>query len=121
MDQLLSFAQSATPLAILAIAVGGLVFTIYSLFKGKKVDKISDVQDEKYPEIQKHLKKIEETYQDIKQKQDYIITFQTNHSLHEIPDIVKTLDKMDGKIDTLISKQAEHGERISRIEGKLYK
>lgn len=121
MEGLLSFAQSATPLAILAIAVGGLVFTIYSLFKGKKVDKISDVQDEKYPKIEKILAQIDETYQDVKERQEYIIKFQTNHSLHEMVDIRDMVNRIDGKIDTLIAKQAEHGERISRIEGKLEK
>jgi len=127
MESFWTFLKNPTPNATIILIVA-LVLVVPNIDKlapyipfFKRQKKISDVQDEKYPEIKKHLKNIEESYQDIKEKQDYIITFQTNHSLHEIPQIVKTLDKMDEKIDTLISKQADHGERISRIEGKLEK
>lgn len=117
MESLLTFLENPTSNAVIIIVV--IAFAVrdipavarYIPFF-KKVNKISDVQDEKYPQIEKMLRQIEKSHQDI-------ITFQTNHSMHEIPEIVKKLDKMDIKLDSVIEKQAEHGERISRIEGKL--
>lgn len=109
MDSLISFAQSATPIAVLAIAVGGLVFTIYSLFKNKTVDKISDTQDEKYPEIQEMLSAM-------KVLSDQNRTLLENHFKHEIPEMredIKTIKDTVGRMELNFEK------RITRIETKM--
>lgn len=111
MDSLISFAQSATPLAILAIAVGGLVFTIYSLFKGKKVDKISDVQDEKYPQIEKMLSAMQELSRQNE-------TLLENHFKHEIPEMrddIKSIKETVGRMELNFEK------RITRVETLIEK
>ena len=52
MHEILTFAQTASPLAITAIAVIGLVYAIYKLSRGENIlTKVSDTQDVKYPEL----------------------------------------------------------------------
>lgn len=109
MEALISFAQSATPIAVLAIAVGGLVFTIYSLFTGKTVDKISDVQDEKYPQIEKMLTAMQEL-----SKQNE--TLLENHFKHEIPEM---RDDIKSIKDTVGRMELNFEKRITRIETKM--
>jgi len=111
MSELFSFAQSATPIAILAIAVGGLVFTIYSLFKGRTVDKISDVQDEKYPEIQRVL----ESMKILSEQNEKLLE---NHFKHEIPEM---RDDIKSIKDTVGRMELNFEKRITRIETKMEK
>lgn len=125
MESLWTFLTNPTPNATIIVIVA-LVLVIPNIDKIsqyipilKRQKKISDVQDEKYPELEKILGRIEKSHEDIKKRQEYISTFQTNHRLHEIIDIKNMVNKIDGKIDVLIEKQSDHGERISRIEGKL--
>ncbi len=53
--------------------------------------------------------------------------FSTNHSMHEIPDIKKSVDRMELKLDRLFERMDEHGNRlteletINRVEGKANK
>lgn len=42
--------------------------------------------------------------------------FATNHAMHEIPDIKKSVDRMEGKLDKLFERMDEHGNRLTAIE-----
>lgn len=122
--EILDFATTASPIATIALLVcivGVLVFRLIvdkpllqGLFSTGK--KISDVQDEKYPELKKHLEYLEELYGENKK-------FQENHSMHEIPEIVKTIARIENKIETGFSalqlEQKSQGERIANIEGRF--
>lgn len=83
MHEIITFAQSATPLMILAIAVVGLVYAIYKLSKGEDLlKKVSNVQDEKYPKIEQGM--------EIMAKLDKIAG---NH-LHELPEMKQQINQL---------------------------
>jgi uncharacterized protein YoxC len=109
MDSLLIFAKEASPIAILAVAVGGLVFTIYSLLKGRTVDKISDVQDKKYPQIEKMLSAMQELSRQNE-------TLLENHFKHEIPEMRDDLKSIKNTVNRM---ELNFEKRITRIETKM--
>lgn len=120
MESFWTFLTNPTPNATIILIVALILIVpnidkiaVYIPFL-KRQKKISDVQDEKYPELIKMLRVV-------KSGQERIEKFESNHRLHEIPEMVKTLGSMNSKLDSVMEKQSEHGERISRIEGKLEK
>jgi len=90
MYEIIQFAQSATPLMILTIAVIGLVYVAIKLSKGESIiKKISGIQDEKYPKIEHGL--------EIMAKLDLI----ANNHLHELPEMKTKIDKLTDNMDSL--------------------
>lgn len=113
MEKLLHFLENPTSNATLIVVVALIVIVPNIRYISKyipilnKIFKISDVQDEKYPQV---LQGVE-----IIRKLDKIAD---NH-LHELPDIKKSVDRIEVKMDELYKISSSHGERISKIEGKL--
>lgn len=113
MAQIFNFLQNPTSNATLIIIV--VVLVVIPNIKQiaqfipiiNKIFKISDIQDEKYPREEQSL--------EIMKKLDKIAD---NH-LHELPDMKKTIDRIEAKMDELYKVSSSHGERISKIEGKL--
>lgn len=106
MSELLTIAQTISPLGIIAI----LVIIIYQLIDGRGLlSKIRGTQEEKYPEIQKHLDYLEESYENQKK-------FQENHSMHEIPAILDTIGRIEKKVDKLGEIQINQGLDLARLK-----
>ena len=117
MQEILSFANQASPLAILAIAVIGLVYTIYKLSKNETVvSKISGVQDEKYPSLEAHYDKIQKHMDEL----DFVYAeqkkFRENHSLHEIPEIRDSINRIEIKVDKMADMQYNMGLDVARLK-----
>lgn len=111
MNEILQFAQTVSPLGIIAL----LVIVIFQLINGKGIlSNIRGTQKEKYPEITEHFKLLQQEYKNLKK-------FQENHSMHEIPDIVKKLDKMDSKLDEIAKTQTTDGNRLTKLETLVIK
>ena len=137
MKQILTFLENANTNAMLIIGMlvfGAVLLAPYIpsiakyipfLRKVEKnsttIDKISDVQDEKYPQLNLRHDEIRSLLLFIKEGQERMEKFESNHNLHEIPEIKILVDKIDIKLDSVIATQSKHGERISKIEGKLEK
>ena len=110
MEAILTFAKTASPLGFFLVIIAGLVHVVILLLKNMGVmKKVSHTQDEKYPEIQKHLSIIEEQYT-LQQK------FLSNHSIHEIPALVETSKRMEGKIDKIADIMTSQGLDIARLK-----
>lgn len=110
MNDVLTFANTASPLAILAVAVLGLVYAVYKLSRGEDIlTKVSTTQDQKYPELQKHFEYLEESYANQKK-------FQENHSMHEIPAMVSALSRIEGMVGVIQTEQQDQSQRLMRVE-----
>jgi len=110
MESILTFAKTASPIGLSLVIIVGLVHVVILLLKNMGVvKKVSSVQDEKYPEIQKHLALIEEQY-NLQQK------FLSNHSIHEIPALVQTMGRIEGKVDKIADIQTSQGLDIARLK-----
>lgn len=109
MQEIIKFAENATPLAILAMAVGGLVYVIIKTYKGEnQISKISTVQDEKYPLIEDHIKRFNE----LDRKLEKI----ANNHLHELPDMMKSISRIEGKVDRIEQTQVTQGQDIAVLK-----
>lgn len=110
MHEILTFAQTASPLAITAIAVIGLVYAIYKLSRGENIlTKVSDTQDVKYPELTRHYEQIEKL---ISQND----TLLNNHFKHEIPDLINSVNRIESSVGVIQTEQKNQGERMTRVE-----
>ena len=113
MEKLLNFLENPTSNATLIIVVALIVVAPNIPYIAKyipilnKIFKISDTQDEKYPQV---LQGIE-----IMKKLDKIAD---NH-LHELPDMKRAVDRIEEKLDDIYRISSSHGERISKIEGRI--
>lgn len=113
MQEILTIAQSISPIGIIAI----LVIIIYQLIDGKGLlSKIRGTQEEKYPALQKaqeeivrHLEELDFVYAEQRK-------FRENHSMHEIPDIVNGMSRMESKLDKLVEMQYAQGLDIARLK-----
>jgi hypothetical protein len=109
MQEIIKFAESATPLAILAMAVAGLVYVVYKTYRGEnQIDKISDVQDEKYPLIEDHIRRFNE----LDRKLEKI----ANNHLHELPDMMKSIGRIENKVDRIEQTQVAQGQDIAVLK-----
>ena len=110
MEAILSFAQKATPLMILGVAVVSLAFVIIQLVKGKDLlESIRGTQKEKYPKMEEHYSQIETL---IRQNE----TLLNNHFKHEIPEMVSSLSKIEGIVGGIQTEQQSQGQRLTRVE-----
>lgn len=113
MEHLLSFLENPTSNATLIIIVAIVVIVPNIRYISKyipvlnRIFKISDTQDEKYPQVIEGI--------EIMKKLDKIAD---NH-LHELPEMKRAVDRIETKMDELYKISSSHGERISKIEGKL--
>lgn len=106
MHEIITFAQSASPLAVIAL----LAIIIFELTGGKGViNKIRGTQKEKYPSIEEYLKKMAEL---AKQNE----TLLENHFKHEIPDMVKSINRIETKVDDITKTQINQGLDIARLK-----
>jgi len=114
MESLIKFGNTASPLAILAIAVVGLVYVVIKTYKGEnKINKISDTQDIKYPSLEKHIAAITKLTAQNE-------TLLENHFKHEIPEMMKTMDKIDQKVDKIDDKVTNMSDRLLVLETRFY-
>lgn len=119
-DSVFIFAQKASPMAILMIAVLIIGFILYQLFVGKMTLKISQTQDEKYPEI-----KDRETnhYENVKKLIEQNNTLLNNHFKHEIPEILEgqktnkeIIERVEETVNEIRQDVKSHSDRLIKVE-----
>jgi len=118
MEEILTIAQTISPIGIIAI----LVIIIYQLIDGRGMlgkifgnsEKIKGTQEAKYPELEKHLLYLEESYENQR-------AFQENHSMHEIPEMRNGIIRIEKAVENLTEVQREQGLDIARLKGLLEK
>lgn len=117
MQELLTFANTASPIAILGVITIGLVWVIYKLSNGENfLSKISKTQDSKYPEMEDHFLKIQEHLNEIDFAYAEQKKFRENHSMHEIPEIRDSINRIEGKVDKMADAQINQGLDIARLK-----
>ena len=106
MQEALTILNTVTPFGVIAL----LVIIIWQLLDGRGfLSKIRGTQEQKYPEIEKHLNEIENAYEEQKK-------FRENHSMHEIPEIVTILARVEAKVDKMADIQYSQGLDIARLK-----
>lgn len=111
MKEIFTFLQTVSPLMLLGLSL----VIIFQLVNGKDLlKKIFGTQKEKYPELKEFMAK---TNQVFAQNEKLL----TNHFNHEIPDMVRSINRIEEKLDTVQVDVSSLGQRISHIEGKLEK
>ena len=97
MHEIIQFAQSATPLMILAIAVIGLVYAIYKLSKGEdlitKVNKVQDERTTKADELTRITLEFTEAVKKFEETLAYSNKIATNHT-HELPEMKQQINAL---------------------------
>ena len=112
MEQILEFAQTASPLAVLALFVILLIVVAVQLTKGRGLlVGISDTQKKKYPMIE-HA---DITLSTLNKKLD---TVMGNH-LHELPDMKSTLDGLRESSRRMEEQHQKMLEVLTQINTKL--
>jgi len=119
-DSVFIFAQKASPMAIIMIALLIIGFILYQLFVGKITLKISKIQDEKYPEI-----KDRETnhYENVKKLIEQNNTLLNNHFKHEIPEILENqkinkeiIQRVEETVNEIRQDVKYHSDRLTKVE-----
>lgn len=113
LKDIFEFAQSASPVAVLLFVIILLVIAIFRLIVDKPLlqglfkttKKVSDIQDEKYPQIEQMQKLIQQNE-----------TLLNNHFKHEIPDMVSTMARIEGIVGVIQTEQQEQSQRLMRVE-----
>lgn len=113
MQEILSILNTATPFGVIAL----LVFIVYKLVVGEDIlGKIRGTQKEKYPTLEEHLDKIRKHMEEI----DFVYAeqrkFRENHSMHEIPEIRDTINRIETKVDKLTDIQIEQGKEVAVLK-----
>lgn len=112
MEALLSFAQTASPLAILALFLVFLIIIVLQLVKGKNLlGGIINTQNKKYPIIE-HTDDILVT---LNRKIDTVM----NNHLHELPDMKSTLDGLRESSRRMEEQHQKMLEVLTQINTKL--
>lgn len=113
LKDIFEFAQSASPVAVLLFVIILLVIAIFRLIVDKPLlqglfkttKKVSDIQDEKYPQIEQMQKLIQQNE-----------TLLNNHFKHEIPDMVSTMARIEGIVGVIQTEQQDQSQRLMRVE-----
>jgi hypothetical protein len=109
MEALLTFAQTASPLAILALVVVVLAYVVFKTYKGENlISKISDTQDEKYPLLMEHIQR----FNNLDAKLEKIAS---NH-LHDLPAMAKSIANIEHSMEKVVDKQISQGEDIAALK-----
>ncbi len=109
METLLTFAQSASPLTTLTLVVIGLLYVIIKTYKGENlISKISSTQDEKYPLLMEHIQR----FNTLDAKLEKI----ANNHLHELPDMMKSITRIETQVNKIVEKQIVQGEEIAVLK-----
>lgn len=112
MEQIIEFAQTASPLAILALFLVFLIIVAIQLIKGKGLlTNISDTQRKKYPIIEHS----DITLSTLNKKLDLVMG---NH-LHELPDMKSTLDGLKDSSRRMEEQQGKMLDILIQINTKL--
>lgn len=107
MEDIIQFAQTVSPLGVIAI----LAIIIFQLVDGKGLmRKIRGTQIDRT--VNEAI-----TLVSLNSKIDKI----ANNHLHELPDMKKSIDRIEYKLDEMTRIGSSHGERISKLEGVLDK
>lgn len=102
-ETLFEFAKNSSPWTAMVLAL----VIIIQLLGGKRILKrIRGTQAEKYPELA-------EMFLTMKALEGQNKTLLENHFKHEIPDLVRTVDRIEEKVDTI---KDDHGNRLTRLE-----
>ena len=105
MNEILAFAQSASPLGVIAL----LVIVIFQLVGGKNViDKIRGVQKDKAELLDEKIVTLESLNRKIS-------TIANNH-LHELPEMKKTIDKIATDVSFI---KDNYGNRLTAVETEI--
>lgn len=110
MEAILTFLTNVPTNAVLIVLALALILRdLPSIAKylpfWNKVQKISDIQEKKYPMIE-HTERMASQIEQMLTSQN---TIMENHFKHEIPRINATLERIEDKLDL-------HGNRITRLE-----
>lgn len=113
MQDIFSILNTATPFGV----IGLLVFIVYKLVVGEDIlGKIRGTQKEKYPSLEDNLVKITKHMEEL----DFVYAeqkkFRENHSMHEIPEIVNSLNRLEGKVDKITDVQTAQGLDLARLK-----
>lgn len=121
MEQILTFAREASPLAVIAMLVGALVWLTYKAYIDKgntrllkdgvqAAHQVRDIQEEKYNDHEARFNKIDNRLEII-----------ANNHLHDLPAMMQSISRIEGKIDNMGEKLESHGNRLTRLETKIEK
>lgn len=115
MEKIIDFITNNPSYAIILLLILYIILEKFGVVNIMKL--IRGTQEEKYPKLEKsHIEIIEEIH-----KQNLILSqqnekFATNHSMHEIPDIKKSVDRIEKTLDGVVEIQREQGLDISRLK-----
>lgn len=84
----------------------------------RKVDKISDTQDQKYPEMKGMISAMAELTIQSKTLSSQNHALLQNHFKHEIPDMIRKIDKI---VEDVADIKQDYGNRLTRVETILDK
>lgn len=101
MEEILTFAQNATPMIMLALA---LVIIVLLLLKNNK-----------QPLVLKNLFGKKEGGTTLETIAQQLNVMASNH-LHELPEMKRTLDRIEKKQQEQGDEQIEQGNRLSKVE-----
>lgn len=115
MEKILNFIITQPSWAIIILLV---CYTIVREIGIKNIlSLIRGTQKEKYPKLETgQLEIMQELHNQNKILAQQNEKFATNHALHEIPDIKKSVDRMEIKIDKVVEKLDEYGNRLTILE-----
>jgi len=113
MQDVLSILNTATPFGV----IGLLVIVVYKLVVGENLmGKIRGTQEEKYPSLEDHFSKIQKHMEEL----DFVYAeqkkFRENHSMHEIPEIRDSINRIECKVDKMADAQIGQGLDIARLK-----
>ena len=80
------------------------------------MSKIRGTQEEKYPVLEEHYRKIQTHLNEIDFAYAEQKKFRENHSMHEIPEIRDTINRIEIKMDRMSEKQEAQGLDIARLK-----
>lgn len=105
--------NNVTPFGV----IGLLVYVIYKLIIGEGfLNKIRGTQEEKYPVLDEHFNKIQKHLDEIDFAYAEQKKFRENHSMHEIPEIRDSINRIEGKVDKMAEMQYNQGLDIARLK-----
>lgn len=106
MQEILTIAQTISPLGIIAL----LVIVVFQLVNGKGLlTKIKGTQSEKYPALEEHLTVMAQLVEQNK-------TLLENHFQHEIPQMMDSIEDIKEKLDVVIQKYESVNDRVIVLE-----
>lgn len=116
METLFSFAQSATPIMVIALLAGGILWLSYMAISQKKVSTTQDIRVTREEELTTLVTDLREKVKDLATTVTELRQFQTNHSMHEIPEIRDSQNRQEKLLHKIDEKTSNHQDRLTQIE-----